>query len=1631
MKHKNIKKNTKKHSSINNSKNKKYITYLSLFFVIIILIFLAKPLITGNIVGNWLMFLYNASHIGSSPLPGSRANTTIWTYSSSGNFISPVINNNTVYVAANGDGLYALYANNGSQIWKSGSPGSTSILAPAIDDGLVYESWYSHPRFTPAVCGLTAYYINNGSKKWQYETPTSTVSAPTVFGGIVYIGIYHDLKALNATDGTAKWSFSAGESYIDSTPAVVNDIIYFGTYYFGSFGRIYALNATTGSLKWNSSTANDIHTAITFSGGKVYAGCYDGKVYAFNAITGANLFNYTTGGEIWGASPAIDGGIVYIGSRDNKLHAFNAANGAPVWTYTTGSYIEESPAIASGIVYFGSMDGNIYALNATNGNIIWKYYTGSSSMGSPAVINNTVYMGSGSNLYAFSPTPTANLVIPVNGTNYNIGQVLNFTCNATDNLAGLSAITLYIWNPENTINYTNTTMTSGAFSQASWNYSFGMQRQYLWNCFANNSLGNGVFASANKTFFETVAPNASIVKPENGSVYTADIPINFSCNATDTNLKQISLYIWNPDRSVNYTNTTLTSGNFYQANWSYPLAVGNYSWNCLAQDEVENKAWGSTKNRTFFDSTFPTVTLVTPLNGSAYASGSNIEFTCNATDANLKQITLYIWNPDGSINYTNTTSLANVTVRASWNYSLAAGNYFWNCLANDTAGNINFSTYNRTFFDSSAPIITINKPLAPPENTTNETMPTINVTIEETNPNTLWFSIDNRLNRTMCVGCTSAQIQSWEWPPGSGSGQYSGRLNSVAIDSEDNIIAAGYNKNLCPAGIICPYKTFLAKFDSYGNNLWSQYTPDGTRANSVAIDHNNNIIFGGEQPTYLFKYNSSGSQLWNISSGVPGRAYGLAVDSQNNIIVCGDGTTIKKYDSSGSELWSANFDFGVSYQTVNDVAVDSQDNIIAAGTCNQSYTLSCIAKYNSSGSLLWNITVTNVRAQAVAVDHNNNILIGSLNGDIRDYFIAKYDSSGSQIWNATYPIGLEPSVYSISVDPKNNIITAGSVKLTDNSSADFFLTKYNSSGSWISDSTRDISAIQLATDIAADSKDDVVAVGFYGMGSISMYGVFFMKKYYLYSDYLELPYGMHNLTVYANDSAGNVNSAVRYFTVDAAVPDVTIISPRTSQTLYDLTVRFDYKVEDASNIPYCSLFIDGENIANETSVVRGTTLSFTVIFDTKKSYSWKVTCIDEYGKEGSSLINTFTISTLATGEGGGSGIPQVVVPQKKEEPKIEEKPVIEEAIVAAPTATSTIAGGAGGTCTSNWKCSEWSECDVYYGIGSKVSTKQIQTCVDISGCFSAKINEMSCKKEIPIMSERTERCFKKHIMVYNNITGKLIADIDYAGKQAGMDISLAPDEIIEEYCDYCYDREKNFDETYTDCGGSCAACNLNSFTEWMEGKEVSMQNLSKEESILFTIANEEHSITVKEVNEKEGFAELTIESEQALIIKLYVGKPQEIDINGDGKNEISLTLNNLKDSQVDISIKKFEKKREFKPVLPAIDYPKSQNTGIFLIGFIFLLIIVYMLQYLTHPMIITAEEKIIKKLEKPMPIAVKKVEKKAEESIPGVEPQIDQQLPGVKIEKVIETAHPKMPRLKKNFLAPLKKQKSEKKAYKR
>ncbi|MBN1234258.1 MAG: PQQ-binding-like beta-propeller repeat protein [Candidatus Coatesbacteria bacterium] len=87
-----------------------------------------------------------------------------------------------------------------------------------------------------------------GDLIWKYQTAYSE-SSPCVSDGVVYVGAYHYLYAINCSDGTLKWSYKTVD-YVYSSPCVSDGVVYLASagVYEGSY--LYALYCSNGTLKW-------------------------------------------------------------------------------------------------------------------------------------------------------------------------------------------------------------------------------------------------------------------------------------------------------------------------------------------------------------------------------------------------------------------------------------------------------------------------------------------------------------------------------------------------------------------------------------------------------------------------------------------------------------------------------------------------------------------------------------------------------------------------------------------------------------------------------------------------------------------------------------------------------------------------------------------------------------------------------------------------------------------------------------------------------------------------------------------------------------------------------------------------------------------------------------------------------------------------------------------------------------------------------------------------------------------------------------------------------------------------------------------------------------------------------------
>ncbi|MFH0737175.1 MAG: right-handed parallel beta-helix repeat-containing protein, partial [Candidatus Micrarchaeota archaeon] len=202
---------------------------------------------------------------------------------------------------------------------------------------------------------------------------------------------------------------------------------------------------------------------------------------------------------------------------------------------------------------------------------------------------------------------------------------------------------------------------------------------------------------------DPTAPNVTLNSPSDGYTNTTSSGINvtFNCSAADNyQLANISLFITdsaNSSFSLNQTASVSGIGNSSQ--WVLNLSAGAYTWNCRAEDNSSNTAWG-TANRSIIISPSANVTLNSPAQNLT-ANSSTINFNFTVTGASPPfNCSLYL---DSVLNRTNSSVQNNTPTNFSVS-GIADGNHSWYVQCTDTSsGSASSETRNFTV-DTASPL---------------------------------------------------------------------------------------------------------------------------------------------------------------------------------------------------------------------------------------------------------------------------------------------------------------------------------------------------------------------------------------------------------------------------------------------------------------------------------------------------------------------------------------------------------------------------------------------------------------------------------------------------------------------------------------------------------------------------------------------------------------------------------------------------------------------------------------------------------------------------------------------------------------------------------------------------------------
>lgn len=216
-----------------------------------------------------------------------------------------------------------------------------------------------------------------------------------------------------------------------------------------------------------------------------------------------------------------------------------------------------------------------------------------------------------------------------------------------------------------------------------------------------------------------------------------------------------------------------------------------------------------------------------------------------------------------------------------------------------------------------------------------------------------------------------------------------------------------------------------------------------------ACGYNNSAAYGGDE-VQLAKYSQSdGSLTWQktIGSALSQRG-ACAVDGSGNPhvvtreTVTRNAINVMKIASSGASItWQRTLEHGSSAFSVNDgmaICLDASDNVYAAATLLTSDKEIHIVKYNSSGTIQWQRSLSDSGADltphGLDTDSSGNVYIAGEGYDGANFYIlvAKYNASGTLQWKNTWQPSTPDNTLrmegfdSLRLDSNEDIVVVGS-----------------------------------------------------------------------------------------------------------------------------------------------------------------------------------------------------------------------------------------------------------------------------------------------------------------------------------------------------------------------------------------------------------------------------------------------------------------------------------------------------------------------------------------------------------------------------------------------------------------------------
>ncbi|XP_065176613.1 uncharacterized protein LOC135806366 [Sycon ciliatum] len=197
--------------------------------------------------------------------------------------------------------------------------------------------------------GLYALFVENGSQVWRMDVNAGVWSSPAITADgkqVIFSGQDGRVYCVHSRSGSIIWTWYTRGRLV-SSPLLKGNMV-FGA---SDAGAMFALNARTGEKIWKIRiSSNTVSSPKLSPDGILVIGGTDRTIRGYDSSTGKRVWTVKTGNEVWASASITSTGVVFIGSTDEYMYALNASDGAVLWK-TKVSPFAASPCVSPAYSY--------------------------------------------------------------------------------------------------------------------------------------------------------------------------------------------------------------------------------------------------------------------------------------------------------------------------------------------------------------------------------------------------------------------------------------------------------------------------------------------------------------------------------------------------------------------------------------------------------------------------------------------------------------------------------------------------------------------------------------------------------------------------------------------------------------------------------------------------------------------------------------------------------------------------------------------------------------------------------------------------------------------------------------------------------------------------------------------------------------------------------------------------------------------------------------------------------------------------------------------------------------------------------------------------------------------------------